>query len=119
MIGERIEVTRSELAPAWLAAEVRWDEDHPGRAPQFRCHDCRRWIAKARSLILFSADAPGPEPVIVHIRCLNEPTPRQAHARRYPDCPVVWHDVYDHHDHAMGTRAGIAAVVGVWPRGAR
>jgi hypothetical protein len=103
------------LAPRWLAAEVRWNEQHPRRAPQFRCRTCRKWVALTRSLILLREDQPGPEPVILCLRCMDAPTPREAHARWYPDCPRTWHDMYDHHEHAWGSRAAIALLLGIWP----
>jgi len=101
----------------WLDEEVRWDAQHLGAAPQFRCRDCRRWITKGGPLILLNPEAPGPEPVLLCLRCMDHPTPRQAHARWYPDCPEGdRHDMYDRpHPHAFGTQVGIAHVLGMWP----
>jgi hypothetical protein len=100
-------------------SEVRWDEAHPRAAPQFRCHICRRWIGKASSLYLLNREDPGPDPVTMHTRCAerraSHPTIRQAHAQLYPDCPEHWHDAWDHHDLTIGTWAGVAAVLGLWP----
>lgn len=108
-------------APAarWPLTEVRWDQLHPRAAPQFRCRACRRWIAKTRSLVLLSADDPGEDPVTLCLPCMDRPSPAAAHARWHPDCPHAWHDMYDHCGHATGTRAGIAAYLGLWPDGKR
>jgi hypothetical protein len=43
-------------------------------------------------------------------RCLT----KTAHAALYPDCSHGWHDTLDHLASA-GTRAGMAAHLGLWP----
>lgn len=86
---------------------VRWDETHPRAAPQFRCAACGKWIALGQSLVL-REDCGN---VVLHTRC---DLARDAHAKWYPDCPHRWHDTGDHHA-SFGTRAGIAAHLGLWP----
>jgi len=99
----------------WLMEEVRWDEQRPRSAPQFRCHECRRWIARKRTVMLLAADSPGAEPVLLCLTCMDRPSPRAAHAKWYPGCPERWHDMYDHHEHAWCSRAGVASLLGIWP----
>jgi hypothetical protein len=73
-------------------------------APPFDCHRCARRIGKDRTHYLLDTGR------VICCRCLTKP----AHARLYPDCPHAWHDPLDHLD-AAGTRAGIAATLGLWP----
>jgi hypothetical protein len=103
--------------PPAYAGELRWNPRHPQAAPQFRCAACRRWIGKRSLILLGIKTAPHrAAPLALCVPCMDRPDPQAAHARWYPDCPHAWHDIYDHHDHATGTRAGIAAVLGLWPR---
>lgn len=74
-------------------------------APPFDCARCHRRIAKGAIHHLIG----GTETVICG-RCLG----RDAHAELFPECKVPWHDMYDH-DASCGTRAGIAAHLGLWP----
>ena len=74
-------------------------------APPFDCARCHRRIAKRGLHHLIDGTA-----IVICGRCLG----RDAHADLFPDCPKQWHDMHDH-DAAMGTRAGIAATLGLWP----
>jgi hypothetical protein len=73
-------------------------------APPFDCARCRRRIGKTTTHYLIDGDR------VVCVRCLG----RDAHNELFPDCDVRWHDVGDHKG-AAGTRAGIAAHLGLWP----
>lgn len=73
-------------------------------APAFDCARCGRRIGKTRTHYLLEGNR------VVCPRCLG----RQAHAALFPDCGVPWHDALDHQGTA-GTRAGIAAHLGLWP----
>ncbi len=73
-------------------------------APAFDCASCGRRIGKTATHHLIGGSG------VVCSRCLTRP----AHARLFPDCPHRWHDVYDHQC-SPGTRAGIAAHLGLWP----
>ncbi len=74
-------------------------------APAFDCASCGRRIGKRAGHNLTDDSR------VVCCRCLD----RNAHARMYPGCEVSWHDMHDHLRHVVGTRAGIAAVLGMWP----
>lgn len=74
-------------------------------APAFDCANCGHRIGKTRGHNLTDDQR------VVCSRCLD----RRAHARLYPDCTVAWHAVQDHLGSVGGTRAGIAALLGVWP----
>lgn len=108
--GRRRVVTEPASGPRRWREDgiVRWDETHPRAAPQFRCAACGKWIALNGPVILLT-DRPGN--IVLHTRCHLA---RDAHARWYPDCPECWHDTGDHHA-SFGTRAGIAAHLGLWP----
>lgn len=73
-------------------------------APEFECASCGRKIAKTKVHYLFDSD-------VLCGRCVEGG--QKGHASRYPDCPERWHDMYDHL-RMHGTRAGIAAKLGVW-----
>jgi hypothetical protein len=73
-------------------------------APPFDCARCRRQIGKTRAHHLIEGRR------VVCSRCLDRP----AHADLFPDCGVRWHDVLDH-EGSQGSRAGIAAHLGLWP----
>lgn len=73
-------------------------------APPFDCARCHRRIGKVRTHFLIEGDR------VVCSRCLGRP----AHTDLFPDCDVRWHDVLDHKG-AQGSRAGIAAHLGLWP----
>ena len=73
-------------------------------APAFNCARCGRHIGKTASHCLTEGGR------VLCTRCLG----RDAHADLFPDCGVRWHDVHDH-DGSLGSRAGIAAVLGLWP----
>lgn len=73
-------------------------------APALDCALCGRTIGK-RGLHVLTEDRK-----VLCSRCTDRP----AHARLYPGCPHQWHDVYDH-PLSPGTRAGIAAHLGIWP----
>jgi hypothetical protein len=74
-------------------------------APPFDCARCGRRIAKRGIHHLIDGTR-----TVVCGRCLSKDT----HAALFPDCPKQWHDMLDH-DASCGTRAGIAAVLGLWP----
>lgn len=45
-------------------------------------------------------------------RCLFR---RDLHRTFWPDCPLRWHDVFDHTKSVASTRAGVVAALGLWP----
>jgi hypothetical protein len=73
-------------------------------APAFDCASCGRRIGKTATHTLIEGDR------VICSRCLT----RSAHAKLFPDCPTRWHDPLDHSG-SCGTRAGIAAHLGLWP----
>lgn len=73
-------------------------------APAFDCRTCTRRIGRTTHYLL--ADGR-----VVCRRCAES---RPMHATAYPDCPDRWHDLLDHL-RCVGTRAGIAAHLGLWP----
>lgn len=75
-------------------------------APAFDCAGCGRRIGKASGHYLLSNS----DGLVVCARCLT----KAVHARLFPDCPHRWHDTLDH-SATCGTRAGIAATLGLWP----
>lgn len=74
-------------------------------APPFNCARCHRCIGKRGLHHLIDGST-----TVVCGRCLG----RDAHGDLFPSCTVPWHDVYDH-PASFGTRAGIAAHLGLWP----
>lgn len=74
-------------------------------APAFDCTGCGRRIGKTATHYLLEDGAR-----VVCVRCLT----RAAHARLFADCPDKWHDLLDHAG-CHGSRAGIAAHLGLWP----
>lgn len=77
-------------------------------APAFDCALCRRHIGK-RALHHCTDDGR-----VVCSRCLGT----AAHAKLFRGCPEQWHDVLDHPS-CFGSRAGIAAHLGLWPHDRR
>jgi hypothetical protein len=75
-------------------------------APAFDCAACGRRIGKTAGHNLTDDGR------VLCGRCLGT---RRLHARLYPDCPVAWHDLFDHARGVAGTRAGVAAALGLWP----
>jgi hypothetical protein len=73
-------------------------------APAFECARCARRIGKRRTHYLVGAGR------VVCALCLERPH----HAGLFPDCGKDWHDVLDHLV-TSGTRAGVAAHLGLWP----
>jgi hypothetical protein len=73
-------------------------------APSFDCALCGRRIGKTAGHYVLDDN---------RVICSRDVT-KSAHAKLYPDCPERWHDVLDHKG-ANGTRAGIAAYLGLWP----
>lgn len=79
-------------------------------APALDCSQCGKRIGKARTHVYVPATG-----TVWCLKCFSPFTgSRPVHARTYPDCPETWHDMYDH-PHSIGTRAGIAALIGLWP----
>ena len=74
-------------------------------APAFDCAVCKRTIGKTATHCLTDDK---------RVLCKRCAWGKNAHAKLYPDCPVRWHDAYDH-DSCTGSRAGIAAHLGLWP----
>jgi hypothetical protein len=72
-------------------------------APPFDCACCGRRIGKTTHYLTQDGR-------VACSRCLT----RTAHATLFPGCPHAWHDTLDHLG-AAGTRAGIAAHLGLWP----
>lgn len=100
----------------WVARELprgsgRWravnepGTQHPHSAPQLECSLCDRVIGKAAAHFLIDGS---------HVLCGRCSRATDAHARLFPDCPERWHDIFDH-PISQGTRAGIAAALGIWP----
>lgn len=75
-------------------------------APPLVCAGCGRIIGKSRAHSLTDDHR------VLCSRCLAD---RRLHPRMWPDCPEDWHDCHDHVTSVAGTRAGVAAVLGVWP----
>ena len=73
-------------------------------APASDCARCGRRIGRTAGHYLIKGDR------VVCSRCLD----RAAHGELFPGCDVGWHDVLDHKG-SQGTRAGIAAHLGLWP----
>jgi hypothetical protein len=68
-----------------------------GPAPPHDCSACGHRIGKRRFHCIVDN---------THVlcgRCMNQ---RHLHAKYYPDCPVAWHDMYDHGVH-FATRAAV------------
>ena len=78
---------------------------HPKAAPGFDCARCGLPIGKNKTHFLIEGDR------VVCVRCLD----KRGHTDLFPACPHAWHDGWDH-DMMHGTRAGIAAHLGLWPR---
>jgi hypothetical protein len=74
-------------------------------APAFDCAGCSRRIGKTATHYLLEGSGR-----VACTRCLT----KAVHATLFPDCPHRWHDTLDH-SAACGTRAGIAAHLGMWP----
>lgn len=75
-------------------------------APALDCHACRKTIPKRRGHNLTEDN---------HVLCMTCLGDKRLHSSLWPDCPHTWHDNYDHTPSVAGTRAGVAAVLGVWP----
>ncbi len=75
-------------------------------APAFDCAACARRIGKSAGHHLLEDGR------VLCTRCLGT---RRLHAALFPGCPVAWHDPFDHSRGVGGTRAGVAAVLGLWP----
>lgn len=73
-------------------------------APAFDCARCRRRVGKDATHYLIESD------LVVCNRCLG----RDAHTALFGECEHRWHDTLDHLV-ASGTRAGVAATLGIWP----
>ena len=74
-------------------------------APALACDLCGRTIGKGRLHAMLTDQR------VACSRCMLD---RRNHAAAFPDCSTGWHDLADHL-RATGTRAGIAATLGVWP----
>lgn len=74
-------------------------------APPLDCAVCGRRIGKTGGHYLLEGDQ------LACTRCAEN---RSLHAAVFPGCPHAWHDLLDHLE-ATGTRAGIAARLGLWP----
>ncbi len=75
-------------------------------APAFDCAACGRRIGKTAGHNLLEDGR------VLCTRCLGT---KRSHPSLFPDCPVAWHDLHDHARSVAGTRAGVAAVLGLWP----
>lgn len=75
-------------------------------APALDCAACGHTIPKRAS---HNATYDGR---ILCMKCLTAP---RLHGDWYPDCMDGWHDVQDHLRYVAGTRAGVAAALGLWP----
>lgn len=99
---------------ALAMAEVEFDPsgviaDPPMReAPEFDCHNCHRRIGKAAAHVLVD------EQYVLCTGCMGSNT-KHLHSHYYSDCPSAWHDMWDHRA-THGTRAAVAALLGIWPR---
>lgn len=65
-------------------------------AEPYDCHNCRRRIGARRKHLIIR------ERHVICTGCMNDP---KLHATYHPDCPIPWHDMYDHGIH-LATRAG-------------
>lgn len=74
-------------------------------APALDCAHCGRTIGK-RAAHYRTFDQR-----VMCGRCISD---RRLHSQLWPACPHAWHDNYDHLA-AIGTRAGVAAALGLWP----
>lgn len=80
-------------------------------APALNCAVCGRVITKGKGHYLTEDDK------VVCGRLLrgqDRCVGKAGHTVLYPACPERWHDVLDHLQ-CVGTRAGIAAHLGLWP----
>lgn len=75
-------------------------------APGFDCAACGRRIGKRGSHNITDDHR------VICTRCMFD---RRLHARFWPTCPHGWHDMFDHTPSVAGTRAGVAALLGLWP----
>lgn len=57
-----------------------------GPAPAHNCARCGRRIGKNRTHLV----------IATAVYCLDCSEQRDTHTVAYPDCPIAWHDVYDH-----------------------
>jgi hypothetical protein len=67
-----------------MTARFPWGS---GPAPALDCHACGTRVGKQRFHCIIDNTR------VLCGRCMNLP---QLHAKYYPDCPVAWHDMYDH-----------------------
>lgn len=101
-----------------LLADAEVDFDTQGvtpvppmrKAPALICAGCNRPIGKKRLHLVAETDQGNR---VVGGCCLGSTT-RPLHRSLWPSCPELWHDVYDHSS-SSGTRAGVAALLGLWP----
>lgn len=75
-------------------------------APPLDCAACQRTIGKGSGHNLTD------DRRVLCMRCLFR---RDLHGTFWPDCPLPWHDMFDHTSGVSGTRAGVAAALGLWP----
>lgn len=75
-------------------------------APPLDCAACGRTISKRRGHNLTE------DRRVLCGRCLDD---KATHALLWPTCVKDWHDAYDHTPSVAGTRAGVAAALGLWP----
>jgi hypothetical protein len=78
------------------------------RAPALSCGICGRRLGKAAGHYLLEGGH------LACTWCIESGQRGGHHAALYPDCPHRWHDLLDHLA-TTGTRAGIAATLGLWP----
>ena len=75
-------------------------------APAFDCAACGRRIGKTAGHNLLDDGR------VLCSRCLGT---KALHRDLYPGCPMAWHDLFGHARGVAGTRAGVAAALGLWP----
>ena len=66
-----------------------------GPAPAHDCAECGRRLGKGGGHNIVGR-------AVLCVRCIDR---RQLHAKYHPDCPHIWHDLYDHSP-PSATRAG-------------
>lgn len=67
-------------------------------AEPFNCVVCRRRIGANRLHLMLGQEGDLTADRVLHSDCVGScrTTPRILHAKFYPECPVGWHDLYDH-----------------------
>lgn len=73
-------------------------------APSFDCAVCHHTLGKWRGHNVTTDQR------IICPDCISKPL----HAELFPNCPVDWHDLYDHLRYVHSDRLAVAAALGLW-----